>query len=900
MREASARRVLSALLRLYPAGFRWRLGDDLVDTAMHRWREARAGSAFVSELRFWLREGVQFAFGGVLERARALGAVSAVARSALRRVARAPLQQALAVGTLALGIGATATIFTVADAVVFRPLPYADAEALYLIHTRFGGLEVSSNSLPNLRDLQATVRSMSWLAGAEDRSPALTDGVTLPERISALDVTAEYLPGVGARVQLGRSFDEDDFAGGAERVAVVSNALWRGRWGGAPSVIGSTVRLDGVPYTVVGVMHGSFRDPGPIESGAVTGAWVAVRVGDVADRHRDSYGFRLLGRLADGVSVDAARRELSAAAAGLADAYPDANRYGDDAIDFVLHPLREKTVGDARARLLLLLGAVLLLLLLSCANAANLFLARGITRAPELAVCSALGASRTRLVGQLFIENAITAGIAGVAGVLLASAGLRIFLATAPGGVLAAGGLPRLHEVALDARAMLFVVLLTAVAALLFGTVPALRGPRVAVAATASARATGSRRLRRLQASLVAAEVAIALVLVAGSGLLLNSVGNMLRVDSGFDGDDVMVVDVRPPVPRTTHAQELLFYRALMQEATSLPGVERAALMHTAPGIVGGAWSRVTAERDGGASRGGQRSTAPWTGDAPSDEMLRLNPIDGDVFDVLGMRLLAGRALEGEADGDPLVVVLNEAAARRLFPGMDRPIGHRIALGRPDQQSPWREVVGIVGDVRQRGPSRDADPQIYLPYGQRDINRLSLVLETAPGVTITGASIRQLVRDVAADLPVDRIDNLADRYAATAAPSRFLAFLLSVFAGLGLLLAMVGTYATASHALSQRVRELGIRVALGARAGGIFGLVLGRALLVASVGLAAGLVSSLVLARFLEAYVFGITARDPVTLMSAVTVIASCVLLASLAPALRAARVDPNEVLRAE
>lgn len=891
MGERRVRRVLGALLRLYPTGFRRMMGDDLLETAVQRWRDATHSTRKAGVLRFWLGEGVRFAVDGLLERVRVVPAALTDTGQAWRQVWRKPGPYAIAVLTLALGVAATTTIFTVTDAVVFRPLPYPAADELYLIHSRFGDLELSSNSLLNLRDVQASVRTLSWIAGAEDSSPALTSAEGEAERVSTLMVTEEYLPGLGGGVRMGRDFGVEDFVGGSPRVAIVSTGLWQRRWGGTREALGSVIQLNGVDHTVIGVMAPSFRDPAPVESGAITHVWTAAREGD--RRHRDDYGFRLLGRLADGSTPDAARAELTPIGARLSVEHPETNRLNGRDLDFVLHPLHEATVGTAGSRLLLLLGAVVLLLLLSCVNVANVFVAHGLTRTSDLAVRCALGATKGRLAVQLFTESLLTAGMAGALGGVIGAAGVRAFAAAAPAGI------PRLHEVTLDWRAFGFIVVLTVLTAVLFGSMPALRAARQAVVAT-TPRVTSSHYTQRVQSVLVAAEIALALVLVTGSALLLGSLRHLLRVDPGFAGADVLVVDVRPPTRANTHALELDFYRALVERAQSAPGVIDAALVHTVPGVAGGMWMRITTEEDI-ATRPTSAPRAPALGESPGRELFRINPVYGPAFDALDIALLAGRTFDDDpGDDDAPVIVINAAAARRFFPDVDRPIGRRLLLGAPDAQAPLREVVGIVGDVRQRGLEHDAEPQIYVPYGQRAVNRLSLIIEAGAGAGLSQDMVRRLVHDVAPDVPIDRIESLATRYAATGEQTRFLTFLVSVFAAIGILLAVVGTYATTAHALARRVRELSIRVALGARAGAVFRLVLGRALLIAAVGIAAGMLLSLALTRFLDSHIHGVTARDPIAFSAAALLIGVCALLASVGPAIRATRVNPNEVLRSD
>jgi predicted permease len=886
MRERRVRQLLRWLLGLYPGSFRRALGDDLIETAVLRWREGRWA--------FWCREVPRFAVDGVLERLRGLPSARDDAAHAWRQLRRAPGHHGLAIATLALGVGASATILTMADAVVLRPLPYTDADALYLVRSRFGSMELSSNSLPNLQVLRSSLTTMTWLGGAADWSPALGDGAGPAERTSALNVTEEYLPRLGARVSAGRMFSTVDFAGGAERVAIVSDALWRRRWGGDASLLGRTVAVDGVGHRVVGVMAAGFRDPGPVEAGVPTGLWIPTRAGDRRFHDVNNYAFQLIGALSGHSSPAAAREELRAAGRGLAEAHPDANRVDGHALEFVLLPLREATVGDARERLLLLAGAVLLLLVLACANVASLLLARGLVRGPELAVRSALGATRARLALQLFAESLVTAGVAGIAGTLLGTGGLHVLLAAAPASI------PRLHEVALDVRALLIVGGLTVSSAVVFGTLPAWRGAREAAAIASGARTTGTRGAKRLQSGLVAVEVALSLLLVTGSALLLNSFRNLLRVDAGFDGEDVLVVEVRPPLTATSHADDLAFYSALLERARSLPGVSGAAAIYSVPGDAGGAWSRVTIDVGVPQLPAKARSRAPAVGFRPGEDFVRLNAVYGDLPGVLDMPLVAGRPFDGNPGrGDPFVVLLNQEAARTFF-GNEDPIGRRIALGEPGSDAPIREVVGVVGDVLQSGRTRAAEPQVYLPYGQRDVSRLSLLLEVPLGGAPTPESIRRLVGELADGLPVDGLESLAARYAATAAESRFLMFLVSVFAAIGLGLAIVGTYALASNALTRQMRELGIRMAMGARAGMLFRMVLAQALTAAGLGIAAGLLLALALSRFLESMVFGVTARDPATIATAALVIGACAVLASAGPAVRAARVDPNRVLRSD
>lgn len=896
MRERTVRGILERLLHVYPASFRWELGDDLVRTATARWSEARLRSGQWGEVVFWLTEGRSFVLDGLAERLRSLVAAGAAELThAIRQVARTPRHHALAVGTLALGIGATATILTITDHTVLRPLPYPDAHRLYLVQTRFGAMEMTTNSLPNLVDVREQVDALSWIAAVNERSPALSDESGQgTERIPVLDVGPEYLPGLGARAATGRSFMAEDFTADAERVAIVSHGLWQGRWGGSRTVLGGQIVLNGTAHTVVGVMDPDFRDPDPLITGEGTGAWIPIRSSSGAYHNRDYYGFRWLARLADGATPALADAQLALAGASLSEAHPVENRPDGQLMGFALYGLHEATTAEARPRMLLLLGAVILLLLLACANVASLFLARGLVRSHELAVRAALGATRRRVAVQLFAECLLTAALAGVLGSALALYGTTLFAAIAP------AGMPRLQDVTIDVRILGFIVLLTVAVAVAFGTIPALRAAAMSGSEPSRGRIGDSRTAQRLQTGLLAVEVALALVLVTGSMLLGGSLRNMLLTDPGFDADGVVVLDVRPPRSAATHAGAIQFYETLAERIAGVPGVAGAAAIHTPPGMREGAWSRITADhaRDAAAV---EQPRAPAYGAQPGNEYLRVNPVRGSAFSVLGMRFVAGQDFAGEpAPGDPLEVVINESAARRLFGDAQAAIGRGLILGAPGSDAPLRRVVGVVADIRQHAAAASPEATVYLPYGQKDTDHMHVVARFTPASTVDLPAIVALVRDVTPDVPVDRLDLLARTYAETAGTQRFLVFMLGALAVLGLVLSMLGTYATASQTFARRLRDLAVRAALGAGAVGLFTHVLQRALAAVAWGLTAGLLVSGIFSRFLEAYLYGIGARDSRTFALAAGLIAASALLASFAPAARAARLDPNEVLRGD
>jgi putative ABC transport system permease protein len=893
MRERTVRRVLRAMLRLYPASFRWELGDDLLGTVLYRWRDARAKSV-LAEARFWLTEGVRFALDGFMERVRSASilSVSEVGQAA-RQVLRARRHYAVAILTLSVGIAAVTTIFSVADAVVFRPLPYPDAERLHLVHTRFGSLELTSNSLPNLVDTRADAPALQQLVGAADRSPVLTDESGNPQRVSILDVTDGYLETLGARAALGRLLSEGDFAADAERTAVISHFVWQERWGSRADVVGASLYLDGTQYTIVGVARADFRDPAPVESGGRTAAWIPVRAGRGAYFNRDHFAFQWIARVSEQSTTAVAQDQIARVAGTLAEEYAEVNRFRGEPMELLLRPLHEATVGDARARLLLLLGAVLLLLVLSCVNVANLFLSAGLRRRAELAVRAALGASRARLAGQLFVESLVAACMASAAGAALAWYGIRLFVALIPEGT------PRLDELVLDGRLLAFVVVITMGTAVFFGSIPAWRA---SAAATGSAgRTTASKSAQRYQTVFLAIEVGLALVLLTGATHLLTTLRSLLQVAPGFSAEGVFALDVRPPRSASSHELEVRFYDALLARLAELPSVERAALIHSPPGARGGAWSQATPDYARGQDQSA-RATAPVQSLAdPGENFFRINPVLGDAIGMLSMRIVAGRSVnDRHGPGDPLEVVLNETAARRLFPDVDVPLGRLVAVGAPDSPAPMREVVGIAADVRQRGPSLPPDAQIYLPYGQRDVGRMMVLVRTRSGAGIPLNELKTAVGAVAPDVPIDRVESLGHRYAATYEEHRFLTTLLSAFALLGLLIAVVGTYAIAAQAAAERVREFSIRSALGAASATLVRLAARRACLSAAVGLAAGLAVSAALTRVLSARIPALAAPDPRAFLAAAVLLLACALTAALLPAVRVARVPPGTILRGE
>ncbi|HVS66890.1 MAG TPA: ABC transporter permease [Thermoanaerobaculia bacterium] len=876
--EDRAQRILRSMLSLYPASFRRELGADLVETLLERRRALLLGRGQRGGFSFWLTDGLRFATDGVLERISTLAEIGHDARSALRQLRRAPGFHLLVVLTVALGIAASTAMFTVADAVVFRSLPYPDAENLFALHSRFGGAEFSSTSLGNFRDLQRGTGAFSWLVAVRDRSPALT-GAGDPERLSVLDVTEGYLEGLAARIVAGRAPQPADHQAGAPPVAVLSWGLWKRRFGGDPGVIGSSVQLDGVSHSVIGVAGPGFRDPGPLETGRPTAAWIPIRDDDPAWAARGDSLHTVLARRSPRVPLEATKAEASRIGAALAEAHPEDNTFNGAPLEYVLEPLHDLTVGsEARLRVLLILGASGLLLVLACVNVANLLLSRGEARGAELSTRNALGASDARIARQLLVESVSLSCLGAIAGLGLGSLAIRAFRSIAPAEI------PRLHEVGVDLRAVLFAFVLALVTGAAFGALPALHGARSFHGSTAS-RISSGRRSSRTQSLLVAVQMALALSLVAGAALLLGSFRNLLATDPGFRPDDLLVVDMRPPGESRDLEGHRRFYTELLDRVGALPGVEEAALSFTVPTKPGGAFAPVRAEGE------------------PTPESLvfhLFNPIQGNLFATLGIPLLAGRSFTGDESADgPMVAVINERAAREFFPADRDPVGRRLALG-GEPEAPLREVIGVVGDVRQSGPTEEPRPQIYVPYSQGRVNRLLLALRVAPGLEPPVDEIRALITEMAPGMPIDDLRTMREWIDRSIAVQRFLTLLVTAFGALALFLAVIGTYSTASCAATRRLRELGIRQALGAARGALVFDTLARAAAVAGLGAAGGLVVTGIASRWLEGNLYGLSALDPAILSAVALLLLGAAVFAALGPTLRAVRVDPMRVLGAD
>ena len=794
-------------------------------------------------------------------------------RYGLRVLRASPAFTFVAVLTLALGIGANTAIFSVAEGVLLRPLPYPGAEQVSMVwmdNTRLG-LREDWHSYPNFEVYRDGSETFAAMAAFNRQARTLT-GRGEPERIVGAHATASLMDVLRVPPALGRWFSIEESDAGAP-VVVLSHRLWQRRFGGRPDVLGQRIDLSAQSVEIIGVMPETFAFPSPD-----TQFWVPTDAGPGARTNRGAIWLQVVGRRKPGVSVAQAQADLERVNARLVEEFPNQEGYGVYVVG-----LHEQLVGRVRPAILVLLGAVGFVLLIACTNVANLLLARASTREREIALRSAIGAGRGRLVRQLLTESLILAGLGGAAGLALGWFGMQLLVQAAP------ADLPRLHDIAVDARVLSFTAGIAVLTGVLFGLAPALH---VARTDPGQALKDGGRGATGpaggLRRALVVAEIAMAVVLLVGAGLMLRSFQALQRVDLGLEADGVLATRVAllgeryaEPAPRVE------FFRQFVERAGALPGVEGAA-------AVGTVFLSPTPNSANFSIEGRP--------DFPLEEQIEV-PVDSvtpNYFEVMRIPIARGRSFD---DRDTMasgpVVMINETMATRFWPGED-PVGRRIKYGRQDSQAPWMTIVGVAGDTRRTGFDAAVRPETWLPQSQGAPFTMELVVRVdgAPADALPGLRgvIRQLDPSVALQAP----GPLADQVHAMTAGRRLNTLLLASFAVVAALLAGVGIYGVIAHSVERRRRELGVRLALGASGRGVLRLVLGEGLFLAAAGLVAGLLAAFGLTRVMASLLYDVSATDPAT-FAAIGVLAMCVALAAcLVPALRALRVDPVTALRAE
>jgi putative ABC transport system permease protein len=809
---------------------------------------------------------------------------------AVRSLRRRPTFAALAVTTLALGIGATSAIFSVVNGVLLRPLPYERPDELMLVHTRLDGVPGYELSPPEYWDLRERTRSFDRLGGFSNGTLTLTGSGT-PERFNAGYVTADALQLLGVAPALGRSFAPEEDLPGRPPVVLLSHGLWRRRFGADPKIVGRTLILDDVPTTVIGVMPPGFQLPTHYV-GAGMEAWTLLQLDPAIDRSdRGWHWISVVGRLRPGTDRASAEREVATLMSGMIQEYP--NEY-DDAFTASLTPPAEELVGDIRPVLLVLLGAVVLLLFIAASNVASLFLARAEERHREIAVRAALGARAGRIVRQLLTESATVAVIGGAAGLVLAAYGTRALVAAAP------ATLPRLDAIALDVPVLLFTAVVSILTGLLFGVAPAWYAarPDLSRVLTEGGRggSAGARR-QRFRRGLVVTQMALALVLVAAAGLLIRSFERMRGVDPGFEPTGLLTGQIElSPVRHESNEAIRSFFERLVSRVEAIPGVRSAAVVKALPmtQLELGDWSFL---------REGRYSLPPKQEDWNLSYWQAVGP---GYFETMRMPVLQGRGIEpGDRLGAPAVAVVNRTLARRAWPE-GNPIGQRLLMGGGATDSVWRTVVGIVGDVRHRGLDAEPRPEIYLPHAQfpagtgTPLRTMRVVLRTEGNPAALAAPLRAALAELDPDIPLTQVQTMEEALGAWAAERRLTMLVVAGFALLALTLGAVGVYGVMAHLVSQRTREIGIRIALGAVPREILGLVLSQGVRLALLGIGIGLLGAVATTRLLTRLLFEVPPTDTATFVGTAGVLALVAIVASLVPAVRAVRTDPVDALRSE
>jgi putative ABC transport system permease protein len=800
-------------------------------------------------------------------------------RYAFRLLAKSPSFSAIAILTLALGIGANTAIFSVVNAVLLRPLAFRDASRLILVAEK-SDLPVISTSYQNYVDWRDQSHCFESLEATRGTTATLT-GAGEPERLNARLITAPLLPLLGVDARIGRTFRADEDRAGGNPVVLLSYGLWQRHFGGAPDVPGKSINLDSRPYTIVGVLPSGFELLQPADVFLPFTPWAAT----LPDDRNWHPGIFVVGRLKPGVTREQARAEMVGITKRLEQQYPDYNT-GTSA-DVV--PLQEQMVQNVRPALILLLGAVSFVLLIACANVANLLLSRAASRGREIAIRTSMGASRGRVVRQLLTESVLLALAGGLLGLLFAWGSLGPLLK------ISAGTVPQVFSVGLDRSVLAFTMLASAITGLLFGIAPALRTSRLDLRETLNEGSRGSTAgpaHHRLRGSLISMEIALAMLLLVGSGLLLRSFSRMQEVSLGFQADHLFVADL--PLSESAYAkpeQRYGFFDRLVERARALPGVRSAAAATFLP-VSGG----------GGLLHFNITGRPPKT---PHDYVAAgYRAVTASYFETLGVPLLQGRVITASDNQKaPSVVVINSTMAHIYFPN-ENPLGKRLQIGAtPDNQIPTMEIVGVVGDVTQ-GLGLDPKAEMFLPYCQADqllpVFQMSVVLRTAGDPHQQAAALRSALAEIDPNEPLVKARTMEDNMAATVAQPRFRTWLIGIFAGLALLLAAVGIYGVMSYSVTQRTSEIGIRVTLGAQPVDVFRIVVGEGLRFALIGVALGGVGGLVLTRLLGSFLYGVSATDPLTFTGVAMLLILVSAAASFFPAQRATRVDPIVVLRYE
>ena len=876
-------RIFRWLLRLLPSDLRADHGREMEQVFRDEHRDAQAGGR-TRVAGVWWRTVADVARTAPREHARQ---IAQDARYALRMMGRTPGFTLVALLTLALGIGANSAIFSLVHAVLLQPLPYADEDGLVAVWNRWDGSPAASLSDPEFMDYDEQSQALR-MAALDAGSVNLAD-TGEPERVDAAFVSPDLLAVLGVVPVLGRGFAAEEEREGSGRVAILTHELWAGRFHADTAAVGRTVRVDGQAVEIVGVTPPGFLLPSDFRSDAPARILLPLTLDRSAPRNRrGGHYLGAVGRLAPGSTLEAARAEMNAVVGRLIRQYPDQHQQGHFGVSVT--PLRNDLLGPARPILGVLLGAVSLVLLLACANLASLLLARGEARRRELAVRASLGADRFRLARQLLTETCVLGLLGGAAGLAVAAVTMKALLALDP------GSLPRAQQAGLSLPVVGFTAAVSLGAGLVFGLLPALQVSRVAVdhvLREAGRASTGGRgRLRR---TLVAAQVAIALVLLAGSGLLLKSFTRLRGVASGFEPAGVLTFRTSAPAASYPGKPEVTgFYARLLEQVRGVPGVRVAGAGSGLPlSVQSGDWGF---DIEGRVSIPGHRPRADWFAVTPG------------YFEALGIRAVSGRLpADDDGDGQAPVIFLNQSSARSLFPGED-PLGRRVRLSRTTgAEQPWRTVAGIVPDVRQRGLERPPRPEMYIPLPQflhfmagTQARNMTVVAKVDGAPLALAGSMRAALRRVDPEIPAAQMRAMDDVVGGSLAPRRRDTWLIGAFAALALAVAAVGVYGVIACHVAQRRREIGLRIAVGAERRDVVRMVLAQGTRLAGAGIVAGIPAALLATAALRPLLFEVPPHDASVFAAIALLLLAVAAMACAVPAARAARIDPARALREE
>lgn len=804
-----------------------------------------------------------------------------------RLLGRSPGFAAVAILTIALGIGATSAIFSVVNAVALKPLPYPGSERLTYLTSQFPGLGFDKFwiSPPEYFELRERLKSFEVIGAYTTGAWNVSEGQS-PERVPAAFVTAEMFAALGVRPQLGQVFKPEHDRPNVPPVVVIGDALWRRTFGADPSIIGRQVEFQGLKRTVLGVMPASFD-----LHDSKAQVWAPLGLDPSNRQNRGSHFLYLVGRLKPDVSPERANAELLTVLQQWGRINPNTHVPNDSTHRVQMTSLRDEVVGNVKNALWVLQGAVLLLLLIACANVANLLLVRAESRNKEFAVRAALGAGRSRILRQFFAEGLVLTFVGAVLGLAIAWFGLKAILAANPASI------PRSAEITVDPTVLLVTILIAVLTAGIFAMAPLLHIGEAAVAAVikeGSSRGTPTAARHRIRRGLVAVEIALAVMLVVGAGLLVRSFSNLTAVDAGFDPNELITFGVAMPVAKYSDGQRrVAFVTELQRRLRAIPGVEAV-----------GAMSGLPPQRPVNANDTQFEGLPTGPGAIPQNVDYN-QTITNEYFATMGIPIVKGRGfLSSDALGANVVVV-NEALAKRFYPDSD-PIGRRIKTFTTGTDTTWQTIIGVARDVKQGGLDQNVGTEIYLPLEQQPSrggfapSQMNVVVRTSSPMQSVAPAIQRVVRDMDQGLPIVQMRPMTEVFSQTVTRQRFLSTLLAIFAGVALTLAAIGTYGVVSYLVTERQREIGIRVALGADSSRIVKLVLMQGLTLAMTGIVLGIGAAFALSRLTAKLLFGVSPSDPLTYVGVAAVITAIALIACMVPARRAMHVDPLTAIRGD